>query len=113
MKTMTLNYYQDPGHGWVKITLDKLKALGIHKDISYFSYMRGEHVYLEEDCDLNRLYLACDKHGIVLKLREHVADKSSKIRNYQSYHVKEPLTEDAKHVISFMKEHFQYINVGG
>jgi hypothetical protein len=86
MKTMTLDYYQDPGHGWVKIHLDKLKALGIKEEISYFSYTRKEYAYLEEDCDLNRLYQACDKHGIVLKLREHIADKSSKIRNYQSYY---------------------------
>jgi len=113
MKTMTLDYYQDPGHGWVKIKLAKLKELGIEKEISYFSYMRGEHAYLEEDCDLNRLYQACDKQGIELRLREHHSDRDSKIRNYQSYHVKEPLTEDAKHVISFIKEHFQFINVGG
>lgn len=113
MKTLTLNYYQDPGHGWVKIKLDKLKQLGIDEDISYFSYMRGEYAYLEEDCDLNRLYQACDKQGIELILRDHIADKSSKIRNYQSYHVTKPLTKEAKHVISFIKEHFQYINVGG
>ena len=27
--------------------------------------------------------------------------------------IKEPLTEDAKHVISFMKDHFQFIHIGG
>jgi hypothetical protein len=90
MKTMTLDYYQDPGHGWVKIKLDKLKQLGIMQDISYFSYTRKEYAYLEEDCDLNKLYLACDKQGIELKLREHIADKNSKIRNYQSYYYGDP-----------------------
>jgi hypothetical protein len=113
MKTMTLDYYQDPGHGWVKIKLDKLKELGINQKITYFSYMRGEYAYLEEDCDLSTLIKACEDKEIVLYFKDHHSNRDSKIRNYQSYHVKEPLTEDAKHVISFMKEHFQYINVGG
>lgn len=103
MKTMTLNYYQDPGHGWVKIGLDKLKALGIDKDISYFSYTRKQYAYLEEDCDLNKLYQACDKQGIVIKLREHIADKSSKIRNYQSYYYGDPelikAVEDTRNLV--------------
>jgi hypothetical protein len=103
MKTMTLDYYQDPGHGWVKIPLSKLKALGIDQEISYFSYTRGLHAYLEEDCDLNRLYQACDKQGIVIKLREHIADKSSKIRNYQSYYYSDPelikAVEDTRNLV--------------
>lgn len=90
MKTMTLDYYQDSGHGWVKIHLDKLKALGIDKDISYFSYTRKSYAYLEEDSDLSILIKACDDRGIVLKFREHNSDRDSKIRNYQSYYYGNP-----------------------
>jgi hypothetical protein len=90
MKTMTLNYYQDSGHGWVKIHLDKLKTLGIDKDISYFSYTRKSYAYLEEDCDLSKLYKACEDKGIILKLREYHSDRDSKIRNYQSYYYGDP-----------------------
>ena len=90
MKTMTLNYYQDSGHGWVKIHLDKLKALGIDKDISYFSYTRKQYAYLEEDCDLSILIKACNDKGIILKFREHNSDRDSKIRNYQSYYYGDP-----------------------
>ena len=90
MKTLTLNYYQDSGHGWVKISLDKLKTLGIDKDISYFSYTRKSYAYLEEDCDLAKLYKACDDRGIILKLRDHITDRDSKIRNYQSYYYSDP-----------------------
>ena len=87
MKTMTLNYYMDLGHGWVKIHLDKLKDVGIKReDISHYSYLKGKHVYLEEDCDLNRLYQACDKLNITIKLREYHTDKRSKIRSYQAYY---------------------------
>jgi hypothetical protein len=87
---MTLNYYQDSGHGWVKIHLDKLKALGIDKDISYFSYTRKQYAYLEEDCDLSILIKACNDKGIILKFREHNSDRDSKIRNYQSYYYGDP-----------------------
>lgn len=87
---MTLDFYQDPGHGWVKIHLDKLKALGIDKDISYFSYTRKQYAYLEEDGDLSILIKACDDRGIVLKFREHNSDRDSKIRNYQSYYYGNP-----------------------
>ena len=87
---MTLDYYQDPGHGWVKIHLDKLKALGIDKDISYFSYTRGSHAYLEEDCDLSKLIKACEDQGIILRFRDHNSNRDSKIRNYQSYYYGNP-----------------------
>lgn len=86
MKTMTLNYYQDPGHGWVKIKLDKLEGLGIAKEISTYSYYRNGSVYLEEDCDLAKLYKVCDNIGITIKLKEHHTNKQSKIRNYQSFY---------------------------
>ena len=86
MKTLTLNYYQDPGHGWVKVKLSLLQKLGIAEQISTYSYMRKDNVYLEEDCDLGRLYNALDNAGITLKLREFIArEKKSKIRSYNSF----------------------------
>ena len=57
MKTLTLNYYQDHGHGWVKIKLSLLQKFGIAEQISTYSYMRKDNAYLEEDCDLG-IYLA-------------------------------------------------------
>jgi hypothetical protein len=110
MKTLTLDYYQDPGHGWVKIHLDKLLWLGINKDISYFSYTRKDYAYLEEDCDLSKLIKACNDKGIVLKFREHNSNRDSKIRNYQSYYYSNP--ELVKEV-EFIRSHFQFIHVGG
>jgi len=86
MKTLTLNYYQDPGHGWVKAKLSLLQRLGIAEQISRCSYMRKDNVYLEEDCDLGRLYNALDNAGITLKLKSFVArEKRSKIRSYDNF----------------------------
>ena len=86
MKTLTLNYYQDAGHGWVKAKFSLIQKLGIAEQISTYSYMRKDSVYLEEDCDLGRLYEALDKRGITLKLKEFNArEKRSKIRSYDYF----------------------------
>jgi hypothetical protein len=46
----------DSGHGWLQVEREELIALGIADKISGFSYVKGEYVYLEEDCDAS-LYL--------------------------------------------------------
>ena len=86
MRSLTLNFYQDPGHGWAKIEKSKLAALGIAGQISRYSYMRGQYAYLEEDCDLGLLFKTCDAAGITLKLRSFISrERSSKIRSYDNY----------------------------
>jgi len=89
MKTLTLNYYQDSGHGWVKAKLSLLQKLNIVDQISPYSYLRKDNVYLEEDCDLGRLYDALTSQGITLKLKSFVArEKRSKIRSYDYFSIK-------------------------
>ena len=54
MKTLTFNVYNDPGHGWIKVSKKTLvKFFGEHwrKSFTPFSYERGEYTYLEEDQD--------------------------------------------------------------
>lgn len=104
-KTLTLDFYQDPGHGWVKCKVALLQRLGIEQHISTYSYRRGDNVYLEEDCDLSVLYKACDNQGITLKLRDHIANKSSKIRSYDTY--KHPAQRT--NTTNFMAEHFKLL----
>jgi hypothetical protein len=84
-KTITLPYYQDPGHGWVRVSIGLLHGLKIAEDISFYSYRRDSYAYLEEDYDLGCLYQAADKAGITIKLREFYTNKRSKIRNYRHY----------------------------
>lgn len=82
---MKLNYYQDPGHGWIKAPKALLQRLGIAGDISHYSYMRGDFAYLEEDCDAARLFKAADSIGLEIKLNEFHTNKQSKIRSYDQY----------------------------
>lgn len=85
MRSLTLNYYQDSGHGWVKIKRDKLIDLFIEHLISDYSYQFKDNVYLEEDCDLAKLYKICDELQIKVKLKEYHTNKASKIRSYDRF----------------------------
>lgn len=72
-----INYYNDPGHGWMETTKTELKELGIADKISSYSYQNGNLVYLEEDCDattyLNHL-------SVEYKFNRIYADEDSPIR---------------------------------
>ncbi len=46
-------FYEDPGHGWLRVRIAHLVALGIDDKISTCSYCDNIHyAYLEEDSDL-------------------------------------------------------------
>ena len=85
MTKLSLNFYCDPGHGWVKVPIKTLVKLNIADKISRYSYQRGLYAYLEEDCDLNMLFTAADKQGINITLKEYHTNKQSKIRSYDNY----------------------------
>ena len=85
MKNLKLNYFTDPGHGWVSVKLQVLRDLGIADQVSTYSYMRGSSAYLEEDCDLGLLYKACDAIGIKIDLTEKHTNNRSPIRSYAVY----------------------------
>jgi hypothetical protein len=79
--------YYDPAHSWVKVKVSELKTLGIADKVSPYSYRRGKYVYLEEDSDMSLFYNAKEKKGEKFAFREHISDKSSKIRSYSPYKV--------------------------
>ena len=62
------NFYSDPGHGWLAVNYDELVELGIADKISSYSYIRGNTVYLEEDCDMSTFMNAMEAKGVQLKL---------------------------------------------
>ena len=85
----TFDFISDPGHGWVKVPKKLLADLLISREISRYSYMRGEYAYLEEDCDLAKFFDAYQKmFGTDPKIRERNARmKSSRVRGYDTYEV--------------------------
>jgi hypothetical protein len=82
-------FYMDPGHGWIKVPMKLLKELQIEKDISYFSYYRKGHAYLEEDCDMAKFIHAMKEKKNWTLLEQNIksfhTDRRSKIRNYSIY----------------------------
>lgn len=86
-RSLTINYYQDPAHGWARVSIGLLHGLKIAGDISPWSYRRNDYAYLEEDSDLARLMAACEAAGITVKLREFHTNKTSKIRSYSQYYL--------------------------
>ena len=83
---MKLFYYQDPGHGWIKVSNNLLNKLAINDKISSYSYMRKDYAYLEEDCDVGILFDALEKKGVTYQIISKVSrNRSSKIRSYDRY----------------------------
>ena len=110
---MKLSYYQDPGHGWVKVNKALLQRLGIAGDISHYSYMRGDCAYLEEDGDTSRLLQAAKAAGIVIQLKPLYSNKSSKIRGYESYKNKRPLEDFFKYTLNAGRLEFYTLGAEG
>ena len=52
-----LTFISDPEHGWLKMPIGELAALGIENQITSCSFLNGRFVYLEEDQDAST-YLA-------------------------------------------------------
>lgn len=43
-------FYQDEGHGWLQVPKAEAEAMSL--PFTPYSYICGENVYLEEDCDM-------------------------------------------------------------
>ena len=83
---MRLNFYSDPGHGWLAVPLPLLARLGLLDQISHYSYMRGMLAHLEEDCDASLFLARARAAGIAVAFKEYnCPDRYSRIRNYDSF----------------------------
>jgi hypothetical protein len=85
MKTLKFKFYADPGHGWLACKVDLLRQLGINKNISGYSYVKGNTAYLEEDCDASKLIDALKAANIEYKIEVKNTNRSSPIRSYNRY----------------------------
>lgn len=58
-------FIEDPGHGWLEVPKAELAEVGVADKITEYSYINGDKVYLEEDCDAPCFIKAyCAKNGI-------------------------------------------------
>jgi hypothetical protein len=94
-----IRFIEDPGHGWIKVPLNLIAALGIASQISTYSYMDQAFAYLEEDCDLSIFFHAIgigfdeNKEAPANQLRQlfwasciaDVTNNEAACRNYQRF----------------------------
>lgn len=82
-KEKMFKFYSDNGHGWLAVKKTDLDFLGITAQITRCSYVKGNTVYLEEDCDCGLFFRAFElKFGIRPRYETVFHDGSSPIRNY-------------------------------
>jgi len=62
--TTPLPFISDPGHGWLRVPLSDIVALGIESDISPYSFIDRKFAYLEEDDDCAVFVQACKAKNI-------------------------------------------------
>ena len=82
---MLLNFYEDPGHGWLAVPLALLDRLDLLDKVSSYSYMRGRLAHLEEDCDYGTFLRTLNDRGMLCTIRHHHTDNQSRIRSYEPF----------------------------
>lgn len=84
-RPITLHFYEDPGHGWLRAPTKLLEELQLVDKISHYSYLLGQHAYLEEDCDAGKLMAALKQDCAPYKVVRHYCKNESAIRNYPRF----------------------------
>ena len=60
----TLTFIEDPGHGWLRVPLADVAALGIQDEITAYSFIDNDYAFLEEDCDYGTFMNACQAQHV-------------------------------------------------
>ena len=83
LQPRTFTYLQDPGHGWLIVSRSDLAGAGMSPaDFSSCSYVHGDTLALEEDCDMPRFLKRLDERGILYRLREQHTDADAHVRRW-------------------------------
>ena len=89
MKKRVFDFRADPGHGWLVVNYQDLVTCAVEYLITQYSYMKGDKVYLEEDQDAQTFLNAALSLGWEMTFRETHINRSSPIRKYPTYEVRE------------------------
>ena len=83
--TMTMTYFADPSHAWLKVTAEQAAEIGLEEqNLSVYSYKSKDAFFAEEDCDASTVIL---KHMACFGTKPTITEKyseRSRIRSYQS-----------------------------
>lgn len=83
-KSITLNKYNDPGHGWYALPIGLITKLKL--DLSMYSKVtcnrKGTVLFFEEDCEFKPIIEQLQKNNIKINIKEFHCNKQSKVRNF-------------------------------
>jgi hypothetical protein len=81
-------FHEDAGHGWLEVPIADVKKLGIYDKITAYSYIKGDKLYIEEDCDASTFCRAFEQYTGHKMSRAIIKDDYcdvSPIRNYRHF----------------------------
>ena len=85
LEPRTFTYLMDPGHGWLIVSRGDLAEAGMSAaDFSSCSYVSGDTVALEEDCDMPRFLKRLDERATPYRLREQHTIRDAYVRHWAS-----------------------------
>jgi hypothetical protein len=89
--------FEDPGHAWIEVPMWLIRRLQIHDKITQFSYVKGNMVYLEEDCDYATFRTAYREQlqSLPVLIEGESVKNDSPVRNYRRYDVDEVMMNTA------------------
>lgn len=83
---LELNYFQDPGHGWVEVSRSLAEELGIKDKITSYSYQNANYYFLEEDCDAPLLLKELKNRNIEYQINERYSETGWFFHRYDTVH---------------------------
>ncbi len=78
-------FYSDALHGWLAVPIVDIVTLGIEKQISSYSFTRGDTAYLEEDADATLFTGHALKMGHAFIVSDVDEGNVSEIRSYKRW----------------------------
>lgn len=82
---MKYRFISDAGHGWLEVPVGEVRGLGIEDEISKYSYINEDYVYLEEDVDI-MAYISRKSSSFMERDVEFIdINGYSEIRQYDRY----------------------------
>lgn len=82
---LRFTFYSDPGHGWLAVPSWVLRLSGVADKITRYSYIKGDTVYLEEDCDHSTFMRALTSREIYPFIVYKNTNNRSRIRSYKPF----------------------------
>jgi len=84
MKTVTLNFYSTPGHGYLQVHKNLMKDIAVKAVNSSYSFHNAKQnlFYFEEDCDAPEVLTALKNAGYTVNIVDEY-DELETIKTYR------------------------------